>query len=230
MTEVQNQDLRAEETPKAEEAPLKTKSVVQLDAFGYFVGMTIVDEDPMERGTFQLPPLARDDIKPPVLKEGQRARWGGKSWSFEGGESAALPDPDVYRVVAKTVVDRMVDSIYALTVGARATEYQMAALEARSYLLALNTREDPDEVDVPISVQEWAEMNRWDAKKAALDVVKKADLWEQISLREMRPGRLSAKKELDTLNDAVLMKQVLDAWVAKINAWRSQLDLPLVTF
>ncbi|MEY3766920.1 MAG: hypothetical protein RLZ03_1880 [Pseudomonadota bacterium] len=63
------------------------KNVSQLDADGYFVGVTVADESPLEPGVFLIPAGAVD-AEPPAIPEGQRARWNN-GWALE-----AIPQPD----------------------------------------------------------------------------------------------------------------------------------------
>jgi hypothetical protein len=63
------------------------KQVIQLDADGYFVGMTVADESPLEPGVFLIPARAID-APVPAVPEGQRAKWNG-SWVFED-----IPQPE----------------------------------------------------------------------------------------------------------------------------------------
>lgn len=62
------------------------KKVCQLDAAGYFTGLTVADESPLEPGVFLLPG-GSIDVPPPSVPAGQRAKWNG-SWVFEN-----LPQP-----------------------------------------------------------------------------------------------------------------------------------------
>jgi len=64
------------------------KKVSQLDYDGYFVGVTIADPSPLEPGVFLLPGGAID-VEPPVVPEGQRAKWDGQ-WVFE-----TIPQPEI---------------------------------------------------------------------------------------------------------------------------------------
>ena len=65
-----------------------TKPVSQLDTSGYFVGMTVADESPLEPGVFIMP--ARTvDAPAPVIPAGQRAKWNGE-WVLED-----IPQPNV---------------------------------------------------------------------------------------------------------------------------------------
>lgn len=63
------------------------KQVSQLDKDGYFLGLTIADESPLEPGVFLIPGGAID-APAPVLPEGQRAKWDGQ-WVFED-----IPEPE----------------------------------------------------------------------------------------------------------------------------------------
>jgi len=70
------------------------KVVAQLGADGYFVGPAIAYESPLEDGVFLIPGGAVD-VEPPVIPEGQRARWQG-GWVFEvipQPESEPAPEP-----------------------------------------------------------------------------------------------------------------------------------------
>lgn len=63
------------------------KQVCQLDEEGYFVGLTLADESPLEPGVFLIPARCVD-VEPPLLPEGQRARWED-AWAFED-----IPQPE----------------------------------------------------------------------------------------------------------------------------------------
>ena len=57
------------------------KTVCQLDASGYFIGLTVADESPKEPGVF-LMPARTVDAAPPV--DGfRRAKWGGSGWLYD---------------------------------------------------------------------------------------------------------------------------------------------------
>lgn len=66
---------------------MTTKQVSQLDAEGFFVGVTVADESPLEPGVFLLPAGAVDAPEP-TIPEGQRAKWNG-AWVFED-----IPQPE----------------------------------------------------------------------------------------------------------------------------------------
>jgi hypothetical protein len=75
------------------------KQVTQLDAAGYFIGLTVADKSPLEPGVFLLPAGAIDQPAPTV-PSGQRARWQSDGWVFEpvpqaASESDALPAPQL---------------------------------------------------------------------------------------------------------------------------------------
>jgi hypothetical protein len=57
------------------------KKVVQLNDEGYFIGITNVEESPLEPGVFLIPAGALE-ISEPIIPEGQKAKWNGK-WVFE---------------------------------------------------------------------------------------------------------------------------------------------------
>ena len=67
---------------------MKKKTIPQLDAAGYFIGLTVADESPLEPGVFLLPAGAVDTA-PPNVPEGQRAKWTGAAWALE-----AIPQPE----------------------------------------------------------------------------------------------------------------------------------------
>ena len=66
---------------------MTTKQVSQLDADGYFVGLTAADESPLEPGVYMMPAGAVD-APAPNIPEGQRAKWNGE-WVFED-----IPQPE----------------------------------------------------------------------------------------------------------------------------------------
>ena len=81
------------------------KQVSQLDDNGYFVGMTVADESPLEPGVFLLPAGAVD-APAPSIPEGQRAKWAG-AWVFEDipqpEPEAPIPEPGpvVFQMAAR---------------------------------------------------------------------------------------------------------------------------------
>jgi len=58
------------------------KKVVQLDADGYFVGVTVADESPLEPSVF-LMPAGTIDVPAPDVPIGKVARWVDDAWVFE---------------------------------------------------------------------------------------------------------------------------------------------------
>ena len=63
------------------------KQVIQLNADGYFTGLTVADESPLEPGVF-LFPANTVDAPVPTIPENQRAKWNG-TWVFEN-----IPQPE----------------------------------------------------------------------------------------------------------------------------------------
>lgn len=63
------------------------KQVIQLDENGYFAGLTVADESPLEPGVFLMPAMTVDASAPSV-PEGHRAKWNGSGFDFE-----VIPEP-----------------------------------------------------------------------------------------------------------------------------------------
>ncbi len=57
------------------------KNVIQLDEDGYFIGLTVADESPLEPNVFLLPARAIE-APMPTLTDGVRAKWNGE-WIYE---------------------------------------------------------------------------------------------------------------------------------------------------
>jgi hypothetical protein len=57
------------------------KQVIQLDENGYFAGVTVADESPLEAGVFLIPAGAVE-APVPAIPEGKLAKWNGE-WVFE---------------------------------------------------------------------------------------------------------------------------------------------------
>lgn len=72
---------------------MTTKTVSQLDAAGYFVGVTTADESPLEPGVYLIPAGAIDRKPPTTIEPGKRYRPWGTGWRAE--EIPATPkDPE----------------------------------------------------------------------------------------------------------------------------------------
>lgn len=198
--------------------PLASKHIVQLDDNGFFQGMVMVDEDPIERGTFQIPPNALD-ITAPVLSEGQTAYWNfeGESWVYV--ELNPDPTPAQYLPIALLNIDLDVDRIYSQVVGLRGPEYEMAENEARAFLL--NPAMDP----IPQSVTDWASIKGWTNEAAAQNIVTQAESWRHLSLNVIRPARLQTKEQLRVAATLTAMKAIESAWAGYVVAWRTALGL-----
>ena len=68
------------------------KIVSQLNDSGYFVCTTVADESPLEPGVYLFPALTVD-AEPPVIPDGQLARWND-GWVFESPpEPEPAPEP-----------------------------------------------------------------------------------------------------------------------------------------
>ena len=57
------------------------KQVIQLDAQGYFVGVTTADESPLEQGVYMMPANAID-VDAPTVPDGHKVKWNN-GWVFE---------------------------------------------------------------------------------------------------------------------------------------------------
>ena len=64
------------------------KQVSQLDQDGYFVGITIADESPLEKGVYLIPAGAVDSDAPSIPDD-RRAKWENGQWVFED-----IPQPE----------------------------------------------------------------------------------------------------------------------------------------
>lgn len=82
---------------------MKTKPVCQLDHDGYFVGMTVADESPLEPGVW-LTPARAVDVAAPEVPEGYRAKWNGVSFDLE--EIPAEPEPEPEQPAPLTLAER----------------------------------------------------------------------------------------------------------------------------
>lgn len=67
------------------------KQVSQLDQDGYFVGMTVADQSPLEEGVYLIPAGAVESDAPSI-PDGQRAKWENEQWGFE---AIPLPEPEL---------------------------------------------------------------------------------------------------------------------------------------
>lgn len=212
-----------EEPPVEEEPPpepLLSKSVVQLDADCYYQGMTTVDEDPMNRGNFMLPPMAFD-ITPPVLIEGRVARWnlGAGSWMYYDTANPLTSDFDTYRSRVILLVDSDVDLIYKQVIGNRAPEYEVAERDALDFAAA-EFLGDP-----PASVVDWADIKGWTPQQAAENIIVMATQWRHLSTAVMRPTRLRTKEQLRQTTTSDEVTVILSVWQATMAAWKQVLGI-----
>jgi hypothetical protein len=109
------------------------KQVIQLNADGYFVGLTTADESPLEPGVFLLPANAVDASVPNV-SEGQRAKWNG-AWVLEHipqPEPEPEPEPIVLTYADKRVIEYppIGDQLDALWKGGEAAAEMLAKVQA----------------------------------------------------------------------------------------------------
>jgi len=69
------------------------KTVSQLDENGYFVGLVIADESPLEPGVFHIPGNAVDS-EPPEIPENKRAQWND-GWVLQDIPSPLFEEENV---------------------------------------------------------------------------------------------------------------------------------------
>lgn len=117
------------------------KQVIQLDAAGYFVGITIADESPLEPGVFLLP-AGTVDADAPVIPDGKKAKWEG-AWVFEDipqpepvVEPSPMPPTNEQQVESrKAAYEQEADPIFFMSQRGEATvaewEAKIAEIKAR---------------------------------------------------------------------------------------------------
>lgn len=71
---------------------MNTKPVCQLDHDGYFVGMTVADESPLEPGVWLLP-AGVVDADAPYVPDGHRAKWNGADFDLIAPPPPPPPTP-----------------------------------------------------------------------------------------------------------------------------------------
>lgn len=103
------------------------KTVLQLDADGYFVGTTTADESPLEPGVY-LMPAGTIDEPAPTVPDGTRAKWDG-AWVFEN-----TPEP---------VTEQQVD----LTAGWTYAEWRLSEYPSFSEYLDGVVKGDQAQID-----------------------------------------------------------------------------------
>jgi hypothetical protein len=68
------------------------KTVYQTDFDGFFTAPVDADPSPLEPGVWLIPGGAVE-VEPPALKDGQRARWNGKTWDVIDPPPPPPPPP-----------------------------------------------------------------------------------------------------------------------------------------
>lgn len=67
--------------------------VFQTDHNGFYVGPTVADADPLDEGAWLIPAGCVTEA-PPVLSEGQRAKFADGSWLVVDPEPVVEPEPE----------------------------------------------------------------------------------------------------------------------------------------
>jgi len=73
---------------------MKTKQVIQLDADGYFKGLTIAEESPLEPGVWLMPGRTLD-VAVPTIPDNHKAKWQNGQWVFEEIVVESEPEPEL---------------------------------------------------------------------------------------------------------------------------------------
>lgn len=83
-----------------------SKTVLQLDAAGYFVGYAVADESPLEPGVFLLPAGCIDEPAPQI-PSGKVARRVNGSWLFVDPPQQPEPQPEDPRQQALQAIEEL---------------------------------------------------------------------------------------------------------------------------
>jgi hypothetical protein len=114
-------------------------------------------------------------------------------------------------------IDQDVDAVYASAVGNRATEYQKAEEQARSY------RAVGYSGDVPKAVAAWANATGKSAQWAADDIIATADAWHAAE-DAIREQRLMCKQLARNATTDAALNLVRIQWSAFLTQIRAQLS------
>lgn len=116
-------------------------NVYQTNNLGYFTGVVVADQDPLDTDNWLIP-AGCVEVEPPEHKEGFLLLWSGSEWSYEAAPEPEIePDPTEEEVAAQEKADR----ILLLKSNLKETDY-----------VALPDY-DQDKADVIASRQAWRE-------------------------------------------------------------------------
>lgn len=132
---------------------------------------------------------------------------------------AAAADPSPAKAAFIVKVDADVDAIYALAVGNRATEYQLAEIDAQAFKDAGYTG------DVPGSVHSWAVAKGATDTWAADNILATATAW-RTAQAAIRAARLARKEGARVAADLAALATVQAQWAGFVAAVRASLGLP----
>lgn len=150
------------------------------------------------------------------------------AYAYDGGWSVvnqalidahnALASAQLSLAVAALVrqIDGAVDAIYASAVGNRATEYQKAEEQARSYRAADYAG------DGPKAVAAWANAAGNSARWAADDIIATADAWHTAE-DTIRDARLMCKQRARNAKTEEALETVRTQWTAFLAQIQAQL-------
>lgn len=127
-----------------------SKIVSQLDADGYFVGVTTADESPLEPGVFLLP-WGAIEVAAPEIPAGKRAKWLGNSWVLEDVPSDVAPEPEPQEPGPITQVTRRQARLALLAAG------KLDQLEA--YIAAVEDPVEQKRLQIEYETDTWERSN-----------------------------------------------------------------------
>lgn len=123
-----------------------------------------------------------------------------------------------YKAALPKQIDADVDAIYAATIGARQSEYELAEAHATVY------RDAGYAGTVPSSVQAWATVKGQTATWAADDILAAATGWRTAQVA-LRAARLQHKEDARNAADQASLDTVKAQWAGFVAAIRGQLGL-----
>lgn len=104
--------------------------VYQTDQFGFLVGVTTADPDPLDAGNWLIPGGCVT-VEPPQIPDGKLAKWEGGEWTLVDQPAPPEPEPEPEPTIEELRA-RMSLSFAQLLIGL-VTEQWLTATEARAW-------------------------------------------------------------------------------------------------